>query len=243
MLQPLTGKRAMVTGGSRGIGRKICERLVEAGVEVAFCGRHQTNVGKAEEALRQIDPRGGDKVWGTAVDLRNTAAIAAWFAETRDRWNGLDILVNNAGVGVFGPLGSLSLEDWRLTLDTNLTAVFACCREAIGLMSAGGSVVNIGSLASRHAFSGGAAYNASKFGLLGLSEAFLLDQRAQGVRVSTVLPGSVDTTFSPRSQTGDTSWKLAAEDVAEVVMTILRMPERALVSCVEMRPTQVPKSG
>lgn len=241
MLQTLTGKRAMVTGGTRGIGRRICERLVEAGVEVAFCGRDAQKVGEAETALRRMAPEGGDKVWGRPVDLRNSEAITDWFAEARARWNGLDILVNNAGVGVFGPLSSLRLEDWQLTLDTNLTAVFCCCREAAGLMSSGATVVNIGSLAARHAFAGGSAYNASKFGLLGLSEAFLLDSRAQGIRVSTVLPGSVDTEFSPRSQGGDTSWKLGADDVAEVVLTILRMPERALVSCVEMRPSQPPK--
>jgi NAD(P)-dependent dehydrogenase (short-subunit alcohol dehydrogenase family) len=236
MLNDLTGKRAMVTGGSRGIGRAICERLVEAGVEVAFCGRTETNVREGERVLRE----GGDKVWGSAVDLQDTGAIAAWFAETRTRWGRLDILVNNAGLAVFGNVGSLTLEDWRRTIDTNLTAVFACCREAVPLMSGGGSVVNVGSLASRYAFDGGGAYNASKFGLLGLSEAFMLDYRAEGIRVSTVLPGSVDTEFSPRSKAGNSSWKLAAEDVAEVVMTILRMPERALVSCVEMRPSQTP---
>lgn len=231
----------MVTGGTRGIGRRICERLVEAGVEVAFCGRTPAHVGSAEAELRRLRPAGGDKVWGRVVDLTDTRALEGWFAESRTRWGGLDILVNNAGIGVFGALGSLSLEDWQLTLATNLTAVFAGCREAVGLMPAGGSVVNIGSMASRTAFAGGAAYNASKYGLLGLSEAFLLDYRAQGIRVSTVLPGSVDTAFSPRSQGGDTSWKLAAEDVAEVVMTILRMPERAAVSCVEMRPTRPSK--
>lgn len=230
----------MVTGGTRGIGRRICERLLDAGAQVAFCGRDAQKVGEAEAALRRLAPEGGDKVWGRAVDLRSSEAITDWFAEARARWNGLDILVNNAGVGLFGPLSSLRLEDWQLTLDTNLTAVFSCCREAAALMTAGGSVVNIGSLASRQAFAGGSAYNASKFGLLGLSEAFLLDSRAQGIRVSTVLPGSVDTEFSPRSQDADTSWKLAPEDVAEVVMTILRMPERALVSCVEIRPAQVP---
>jgi len=232
MLQELTGKRAMVTGGSCGIGLAIVQRLVAAGVEVAFCGRTPAHVREAERAL------GGDKVWGSVVDLRDTDAITAWFAESRARWAGLDILVNSAGVRVFGSVGALSLDDWRLTLETNLTAAFACCREAVPLMPDGGTVVNIGSLASRNAFAGGAAYNASKFGLLGLSEAFLLDYRAQDIRVSTVLPGSVDTAFSPRSQGGDTSWKLAAEDVAEVVMTILRMPDRALVSCVEMRPSR-----
>jgi 3-oxoacyl-[acyl-carrier protein] reductase len=236
MLNELRGKRAMVTGGSRGIGRAICERLVEAGAEVAFCGRTDATVRTGEAALRQR----GDKVWGSVVDLQNTEAIGAWFAETRTRWGSLDILVNNAGLAAFGPVGSLSLEDWRRTIDTNLTAAFACCREAVPLMAGGGSVVNIGSLASRHAFAGGAAYNASKFGLLGLSDAFMLDHRAQGIRVSAVLPGSVDTEFSPRSRAADASWKLAAADVAEVVMTILRMPERALVSCVEMRPSQTP---
>jgi 3-oxoacyl-[acyl-carrier protein] reductase len=145
--------------------------------------------------------------------------------------------VNNAGVGIFAPAAELSLEDWRRTIETNLTGAFHATRAAVPLMRArgGGFIINIGSLAGRNAFAGGAAYNASKFGLRGFTEALMLDYRYDNIRVAEIMPGSVATGFG-RSAPED--WKIAPEDIAEIVLFLLRMPARTLVSRVEVRPSK-----
>jgi NADP-dependent 3-hydroxy acid dehydrogenase YdfG len=146
--------------------------------------------------------------------------------------------VNNAGIGVFKSTAELSVEDWQKTVETNLSGVFYCCREALPRFKqrGGGHIVNISSLAGKNAFAGGAAYNASKFGLNGFSEAMMLDHRYEQVRVSYVMPGSVDTEFSSGAARAD--WKIAPEDIGEIVLMLVRMPERTLVSRVEVRPSR-----
>jgi NADP-dependent 3-hydroxy acid dehydrogenase YdfG len=153
----------------------------------------------------------------------------------------MDILVNNAGIGIFRSVSDLSIEDWKNTLETNLSGVFYCCREAVPRLRhrGGGAIVNISSLAGKNPFAGGGAYNASKFGLNGFSEALMLDHRYDRIRVTYVMPGSIDTDFSPRSQRA--SWKIAPEDVADVVLMTLKMPERTTVSRIEMRPSMPPR--
>ena len=240
--QFLAGQVAMVTGGTRGIGRELVEQLRQAGASVHFCGRSVDTTATTRGHLGE--PRlSGDKVTGQAVDVTKDEQVAAWFRRVWEREGRLDILVNNAGIGRFHPVRDLEMEAWRQTIETNLTAAYGCSREALQRFDRerGGFIVNIASLASKNAFAGGAAYNASKFGLLGFSEAMMLDHRQENVRVSTILPGSVATEFSPRSSGADDSWKIAPEDVAEVVMDVLRMPRRTLVSLVEMRPAR-PKS-
>jgi NADP-dependent 3-hydroxy acid dehydrogenase YdfG len=157
----------------------------------------------------------------------------------------LDVLVNNAGAGVFRKVGEMSPEDWHRNIDLNLNGPFYCTREALPRFErrGGGFVVNISSLAGKNAFSGGAGYNASKFGLTGFSEALLLDHRNDNIRVSYIMPGSVATEFSgsPTDRSGDTSWMIAPQDVAEVVALVLRMPARTMVSRVEMRPSRPKK--
>jgi len=154
---------------------------------------------------------------------------------------GPDIVVNNAGIGIFRSAAELSVEEWRKTLQTNLSGAFYCCREALPRLKkrGGGYIINIGSLAGKNAFAGGAAYNASKFGLDGFSEAVMLDSRYDNVRVSHIMPGSVDTEFSPGS--GRADWKIAPEDVAEIALMLLRLPVRTLVSRVEVRPSKPQK--
>jgi len=154
-----------------------------------------------------------------------------------EKFGALDILVNNAGVGVFRPVTELSIEDWKLTIETNLTGGFYCSREALFRFrtKGGGCIVNISSLAGKNAFAGGAAYNASKFGVTGFGEAMMQDVRSLGVRVSTVLPGSVATGFGGAADSGS-DWKIWPEDIAQVVKMLLTMPERTLVSSVEVRP-------
>jgi 3-oxoacyl-[acyl-carrier protein] reductase len=236
----LTGKNAIVTGGTRGIGFAIAEALAAAGAGVAICGRAHTNV---ENAVTQLIGVSKSKVVGKAADVRSSTEVESFFQFVDRELGELDILVNNAGIGVFKSTAALSVDDWTKTLETNLSGAFYCSREAVSRMRnrEGGYVIHIGSLAGKNAFAGGAAYNASKFGLNGFSEAMMLDHRYEGVRVSCVMPGSVDTEFGTsthRGLGGESEWKIAAEDVAEIVLMLLKTPLRTLISRVEVRPSK-----
>jgi NAD(P)-dependent dehydrogenase (short-subunit alcohol dehydrogenase family) len=236
----LNGKYAVVTGGTRGIGRAIAESLLRSGARVAICGRTRESVERASTELK--DATGGD-VLGVTVDVSKWDQTERFFETVRSQFGALDILVNNAGAGVFRGIEDLTIEEWRNTIDLNLTGVFYCCHAALPLLRQRGAgyIIQISSLAGINAFAGGAAYNASKFGLNGFSEAIMQDLRYENIRVSYIMPGSVDTDFSPRS--GRAEWKIAPQDVAEVVIGLLRMPERTLVSRVEMRPSKPKKNG
>jgi 3-oxoacyl-[acyl-carrier protein] reductase len=234
----LSNKIAAVTGATKGIGYAIAESLAREGAVVAICGRSKQT---AEAAARTLSERTGSKVVGLGVDVRDHNQVSEFFRLIDKTFEGLDILVNNAGLGIFAPVAELTFEAWRETLETNLSGVFYCCKEAVPRLRqrGGGSVINISSLAGKNPFAGGAAYNASKFGLNGFSEAMMLDHRYDRIRVSYVMPGSVDTDFSPRSSRAE--WKIAAEDVANIVLSILRMPARTTISRVEVRPSLPPK--
>jgi len=234
----LNGKCAIVTGGSRGIGKAITKALAQAGASVAICGRRTQDI---TATVAEMNPPIRGNVIGKAVDLRINSEVTDFFRFVDSELGGVDILVNNAGVGIFRSVRELTVEDWHTTLETNLSGVFYCCHEALPRMinRGGGSIINISSLAGKNPFAGGAAYNASKFALNGFSEAMMLDHRKDNIRVTYVMPGSVDTDFSPR--TGRASWKIAPEDVAQVVMDVLAMPERTLISRVEMRPSKPEK--
>ncbi|MBM3793038.1 MAG: SDR family oxidoreductase [Acidobacteria bacterium] len=237
MSQFLAGRVAVVTGGTRGIGREIVRQLSEVGASVVLCGTEPRSTTAAVKELSE----GGAKVAGRACDVRDRAQVKALFDYAAEQFGGADIVVNNAGVGVFKPLRELTVEDWHRVVDINLTGVFHCCQEALlRFGTRGGYVFQIGSLAGKNPFAGGAAYNASKFGLNGFSEAMMLDHRYDNVRVTTICPGSVDTGFSPR--TGPASWKIQPEDVAAIVLALLQMPARTLVSYVEVRPSQPKKN-
>jgi 3-oxoacyl-[acyl-carrier protein] reductase len=215
MQQSLSGKIAVVTGGTRGIGRAIAGRLLGEGASVAVCGR-------ATESVE--------------------AVVGEWkHGAVEARFGGIDFLINNAGIGIFKSVADLTPEEWRRTIDLNLSGVYYCSHEALPRMRkrGGGYIVNISSLAGKNVFAGGAAYNASKFGLNGFSEAMMLDHRYDNVRVSYIMPGSVDTDFSTRA--GTAPWKIQPEDIAEVVTMLLRMPARTLVSRVEIRPSKPEK--
>ena len=231
----LTDKHALVTGGTRGIGRAIAEHLLDEGASVAICGRDPRSTAKAVGELRTR----GNAI-GIAADVADPASVAQLFRFVAENFEGLDILVNNAGVGVFRPTGDLTVDDWKQVIETNLSGVFYCSREALPLMKrrGGGYVINVSSLAGKNPFAGGAAYNASKFGLNGFSEAMMLDHRYDNIRVSYIMPGSVSTEFGFG---GGADWKIAPDDIASIVMALLRMPERTLVSRVEVRPTKPKK--
>ncbi len=231
----LEGKTAIVTGGTRGIGRSITESLLDGGAAVAICARDQAAV---DRAVNDLQSRG--KVIGHAADVARPEAVTEFFRFVDASFPKLDILVNNAGLGIFRSVADLTVEDWKTTLETNLSGVFYCCHEAIPRFrkSGGGYVINISSLAGKNPFAAGSAYNASKFGLNGFSEALMLDHRNENIRVSYIMPGSVATEFGAG---GGEDWKIAPEDIAELVIDLLRMPERTLVSRLEVRPSRPKK--
>lgn len=235
MSTSLIGKRALVTGGTRGIGRAIVEQLLGAGAHVVLCGR-----GDSDWAEVELRAQGFANVYATACDVSIPEHVAGLFHFVDTKLGGLDILVNNAGIGIFKPTADLTIEDWRQTIDVNLSGTFYCSKEALTRMraSGGGYIVNLSSLAGKNPFAGGAAYNASKFGMNGFSEAMMLDHRHDDVRVTYIMPGSVDTNFSPRSGGKGSDWKIAPQDVADMVLAVLRMPERTLVSRIEIRPSK-----
>jgi NAD(P)-dependent dehydrogenase (short-subunit alcohol dehydrogenase family) len=238
MEQTLKGKTAVVTGGTRGIGRAIAESLAREGASVAICGRRQADV---DAAVSQIASSTGSDVIGATANVGEPEQVSRFFSYIDGRFDKVDILVNNAGIGIFRSVAELSVEDWQQVVATNLNGVFYCCREAVPRMrkAGGGSIINISSLAGKNAFAGGSVYNASKFGLNGFSEALMLDHRNDKIRVTYIMPGSVDTDFN--IGTGRASWKIAPEDIADVVLLVVRMPARTMVSRIEMRPSIPPK--
>jgi 3-oxoacyl-[acyl-carrier protein] reductase len=231
----LEGRTAVVTGATRGIGYAIAEALADSGATVVISGRSEAGVA---EAVRRLTNETQRKVIGKAADVRASAEVEELFEWIDRETGGPDVLVNNAGIGLFRSTAELTVEEWQRTLDTNLSGVFYCSRAVLARFKnrGGGYIINIGSLAGKDAFAGGAAYNASKFGLTGLTEAMLLDHRYDNVRVTHIMPGSVDTGFSGGSARAD--WKIAPEDIGEIVLMLLRMPERTLVSRVEVRPSK-----
>ena len=231
----LKGKVCVVTGASRGIGRAIAAAFAAEGCRVAICSRDST---AADKAAKEMD---GDVI-ATGCDVGRYEDVEALFSFVEERLGGCDILINNAGVGHFASLLDLSIEQWREVIDTNLTGAFYCTKLAAAQMRqrGGGFIVNIGSLAGKNPFAGGAAYNASKFGLNGFSEAVMQDLRHDGIRVTQIMPGSVETDFTAGGSS-NASWKLDPEQIAATCVHLVKMPTRNLASRVEMRPSQPPK--
>ena len=249
-LHPLTGQAALVTGGTRGIGRAVAASLLEAGAQVVLTGTRREAAEEVAAALNRGSST-GVHAHGAACDVTGDASVADLVHLVRERCGRLDILVNNAGVGIYRPTPELSLDDFRQVVDTNLTGVFRVTKACLPLLlqageaphndaPSGATIVNIGSLAGRHPFKGGVAYNASKFGLVGLSEAMMLDLRNEGIRVATVMPGSVATGFAGRSADDGEEWKLSPEDVAEAVLGVVLQRSQALASRIELRPSRPP---
>ena len=234
----LEGKSAVVTGGTRGIGLAIARALLARGGRVFICARDGTNVEQTVDSLRSEH---GDRVSGAACNVRRYEDVRSLFSNVRDTLGTLDILINNAGVGSHSYVEQMPVEEWNATIETNLSGVFHCCREALPLMkeNGGGFIINIGSLAGKHASAGSAAYCASKFALVGFSEALMQEVRFDHIRVSHVMPGSVNTSFGRGGgQDASKTWKLLPEDVAEMVINLLEMDPRALPSQVELRPSE-----
>lgn len=232
-----TPRIALVTGGTRGIGAAIVKRLAADGFSVFLSGRTEEST---RAALARF-AKDGLSVRGFAADARSEDDQKRLVQSVAREGGRLDVLVNNAGLGHFDRVDRITPDQFREVLETNLFGVFYAVHHAAPLMikNGGGFIVNIASLASVNAFAGGCAYNASKFGLLGFSEAAMIDLRHDGIRMATVLPGSVDTEFG--HSPGNAEWMLAPEDVAEAVSDLVRFPDRAIPSRIDLRPSRPPK--
>lgn len=236
----LKGKTAVVTGGSKGIGYGVAEAIARVGGNVVICARHADEVARA---CGELDRLGDGRVIGVTCDMRQYDDVRRLIGRAVEEFGALDILINNAGVGVFAPIDELSVEDWQTMIETNLNGVFYACHAAIPHMKQAGHgwIINIASLAGKNPFAGGAGYNASKFGLIGFSEAMMLDIRHHGIKVSYVMPGSVATHFNDHTPGDADAWKIQPEDIGQIVLDLLAMPERTLPSRVEVRPSQPPR--
>jgi 3-oxoacyl-[acyl-carrier protein] reductase len=241
----LTGRIALVTGGSRGIGLAIAGALLDAGAQVSLTGRTAATLDEAREHLARGEAARVDRIHASVADVRDPDEAAAAIDRTVQQFGGLDILVNNAGVGIFRSVADTDIASWHDVIETNLSGIFFCCHAAIPHMKTrgGGWIINISSLAGKNPFPSGAAYCASKAAVNAFSESLMQEVRHDNIRVSYVMPGSVSTGFgrgeSPSGPADD--WKLAPEDVAEVVMDLIRHPTRSLPSRVELRPSRPPK--
>lgn len=231
-------RSVVVTGGTRGIGNAIARRFAAEGWNVAISGRTLEGVRNAIAAFQ----KDGLAVEGKSADSRKEDDVRSLIEFFAERFGRIDVLVNNAGVGQFGSAAEIDPKDFRAIVETNLFGPFYGIRFAAPIMkkNGGGFIVNIGSLASVNAFAGGSAYNASKFGLLGLSHAAMLDLRQDGIRIAIVMPGSVATDFQG-AESASESWMLAPDDVAQAVLDLVRYPERAIPSRIELRPTRPAK--
>ena len=234
----LTDKTAVVTGGTKGIGYSIAKALLKNGAKVLICGRSRPDVQAAAEKLAVFG-----QVEAVSCDVRNEGHVRTLLEHCAESFGGLDILVNNAGMGYFSKtVEEMSGDEFRQTLETNLFGVFYACHHAIPHLKrrGGGYIINISSLAGQNAHPRMAAYNASKFGLNGFSEALMQEVRQDNIKVSYICPGSVNTGFGGDAVSDQKSWQLQPEDIAQVVLDLLQMNERALPSKVEIRPSKPP---
>jgi 3-oxoacyl-[acyl-carrier protein] reductase len=240
MSSSLSGKVAIVTGGSRGIGFAIAHGLAGQGAHVAITGRNEAQLSAARSALEREGP---GSVETFRADVRVFDEVERAIGEAAARFGGLDFLINNAGVGIFANVADMTPTQWSEVIDTNLTGVFYCCHAAIPHLRSrgGGFIINISSLAGKNAFPAAAAYCATKSGLNAFSEALMQEVRYDNIRVSYVMPGSVATHFAGNDETKGADWKVSADEVAEVVLNLLQHPSRSLPSRVEIRPTKPPK--
>ena len=230
----LQNKVALITGGTKGIGRGIAEALLEAGMRVAITSRHLDAAQETAAAL------GDDStVLGLEADVRSLESQEDAVAKTLEAFGQLDVLIANAGVGHFDPITELSADHWNQTIETNLTGVFYSVKAAVdALKQSKGYIITIASLAGTNFFKGGAAYNASKFGLVGFTQAIMLDLRDADVKVTTIMPGSVATHFNGNQPDDSDGWKIQPEDLGQMTVDLLRMPPRTLPSKIEVRPAK-----
>lgn len=232
-------KVAIITGGSSGIGYGIAESLLKEGYNVAITSRSEE---RALQAVKKLKGVGIGAVIGLEVDVRSFESQTAAVKEVLEKWGRVDVFVANAGVGHFASITDLSLEEWHETIDTNLTGPFYSIKASLDALAASkGYFITISSLAGTNFFEGASAYNASKFGLTGFTQAVMLDIRKLGIRVTTIMPGSVATAFNGHEISDQDAWKIQKEDIGELVADILKMNSRSLPSKIEIRPSLPPQ--
>ncbi|MEX0995472.1 MAG: SDR family oxidoreductase [Flavobacteriaceae bacterium] len=239
-MQFIEDKVALVTGGSKGIGFGIAEALLWQGIHVAITSRTK---GTADESAKKLNElcKGKAKAIGLKADVRNFKSQQKAVEQVVEKFGKLDILVANAGLGHFAPIDQLTEEQWNETIDTNLTGVFYSVKAAVEeLKKTKGYIITISSLAGTNFFQKGAAYNASKFGLTGFTQAIMLDLRPFEIKVTTIMPGSVATYFNNHVPDGNDDWKIQKEDIGSMVIDLLRMHPRTLPSKIEVRPSLPP---
>lgn len=229
-------KTAFVTGGSKGIGYGIAEMLIKDGIKVAITSRSSV---AAELAAKQLNGLKEGYALGVAADVRDLASQQKAVDTIIGQWGRLDYVVANAGVGHFAAIQDLTPEQWHETIDINLTGVFFTAKATIdALKKSEGYFITIASLAGTNFFEKGAAYNASKFGLVGFTQAVMLDLRNEGIKVTTIMPGSVASYFNDHQPSEKDAWKIQPEDIGQLIVDLIHMPARTLPSKIEVRPTK-----
>lgn len=235
----MKGKVALITGGSKGIGYGIAEALLRQGMKVAITGRQQNSISEAASKLKAAT---GGEVLPLVCDVRDEKSQQDSVAKVLAQWGALDVLVANAGVGHFAPIDKLTLEQWKETIDINLTGVFISVKASLeALKKSKGYIITISSLAGTNFFAEASAYNASKFGLTGFTQAVMLDVRKYGIKTTTIMPGSVATNFNDHVPSSADDWKIQIADLGQMVVDLLRMHPRTLPSKIEVRPSVPPK--
>ena len=232
----LQGKTALITGGSKGIGRAIAEQMLQAGMNVGITGRSINSLNLVTDELKA---QYGDKIVSFESDVRDYTAQQNAVSELVAKFGCLNVVIANAGIGHFAPIDVMTHEQWNDIIDINLTGVFNTVKASVeSIKKSEGYIITIASLAGTNFFAQGSAYNASKFGLVGFTPAIMLDLRKYGVKVSTIMPGSVSTYFNDHTPNDADAWKIQPEDIAELTMNILNMNPRTLPSKIEVRPSR-----
>jgi NAD(P)-dependent dehydrogenase (short-subunit alcohol dehydrogenase family) len=235
----LKDKIALVTGGTKGIGYYTASEMLKSGMKVTITGRTDASVQKSVSELSEHYP---DRVIGYAGDVSNHSDMENTVKKIVDKWGGLDVLIANAGVGHFAKIQDMTIDQWNETINVNLTGVFNSVKASINpLTQSKGYIITIASLAGTNFFARGAAYNASKFGLVGMTQAMMMDLRSEDIKCSTIMPGSVSTHFNGNEPSDKDAWKIQPEDIGQIVIDLLKMPARTLPSKVEVRPTKPPQ--
>jgi NAD(P)-dependent dehydrogenase (short-subunit alcohol dehydrogenase family) len=234
----MKGKVALITGGSKGIGFGIARSLAKEGVKTVLTSRNQEN---AEKAAKDISDAFGVESFGVKADVRHYNDLEKAVETAVDTFGKIDYVIANAGLGHFATIENLSLDQWHEVIDTNLTGVFYTIKSTVEeLTKSKGYFITISSLAGANFFSGGAAYNASKFGVTGFTQAVMLDLRQKGINVSTIMPGSVSTYFNNNEPSEKDAWKIQIEDIGEIVVDLFKLNPRMLPSKIEVRPSMPP---